>query len=72
MKLTETASGIVKDGKLDLQRLDAGSFSEGPKPPDKVSGSMSENKLNLSFEPLPTNTADGFSMSGKLEAVKNR
>ena len=71
MKLTETASGIVKDGKLDLQRLDAGSFSEGPKPPDKVSGSISENKLNLSFEPLPTNTADGFSMSGKLEAVKN-
>ncbi len=72
MKLTEAASGILKDGKIELSRLDAGSFSEGPKPPVKVSGSLSENKLNLTFEPLPTNTADGFSMSGKLEAVKNR
>ena len=71
MKLTETASGILKDGKTELMRLDAGSFSEGPKPPNKVSGSMSENKLILTFEPLPTNVADGFSMSGKLEAVKN-
>jgi hypothetical protein len=71
MKLTETASGILKDGKIELSRLDAGSFSEGPKPPVKVSGSIDENKLNLTFEPLPTNTADGFSMSGKLEAVKN-
>lgn len=71
MKLTETASGILKDGKIELSRLDAGSFSEGPKPPDKVSGSMSENKLNLTFEPLPTNVADGFSMNGKLEAIKD-
>ncbi|CAN5814650.1 hypothetical protein BH20ACI4_BH20ACI4_14760 [soil metagenome] len=70
MKLTETASGILKDGKIELMRLDAGSFSEGPKPPDKVSGTMNENKLNLTFEPLPTNVADGFSMNGKLEAVK--
>lgn len=72
MKLTETASGILKDGKIELYRLDAGSFSEGPKPPVKVSGSMSDDKLNLTFEPLPTNVADGFSMSGKLEAVKNK
>ena len=49
MKLTETASGTLKNGKIELQRLDAGSFSEGPKPPDKVSGSIIENKLNLNF-----------------------
>lgn len=72
MKLTETASGTLKDGKIELKRLDAGSFSEGPKPPDKISGSLNENKLSLTFEPLPTNVADGFSMSGKLEAVKNK
>ncbi len=71
MKLTETASGTLKNGKVELQRLDAGSFSEGPKPPDKVSGSINENRLNLIFEPLPTNVADGFSFEGKLEAVKN-
>ena len=71
MKLTETASGSVRDGKIELLRLDAGSFSEGPKPPVRISGSMTENKLNLTFEPLPTNVADGFSMNGKLEAVKN-
>ena len=71
MKLTETASGILKDGKIELSRLDAGSFSEGPKPPVKVSGSIDENKLNLTFEPLPTNVADGFSMNGKLEAVND-
>ena len=71
MNLSETASGTLRNGKLALPRLDAGSFSEGPKPPVKVSGSINENKLNLTFEPLPTNTADGFSMSGKLEAIKN-
>lgn len=71
MKLTETASGTLKDGKIELSRLDAGSFSEGPKPPDKVSGSINENKLNLIFEPLPTNVADGFSLEGKLEAIKD-
>lgn len=71
MNLTETASGILKDGKLELLRLDAGSFSENPKPPVKVSGSINENKLSLIFEPLPTNVADGFSFEGKLEAVKD-
>lgn len=70
MKLTETASGILKDGKIELSRLDAGSFSENPKPPVKISGSLNENNLDLIFEPLPTDVADGFSFGGKLEAVK--
>lgn len=71
MRLIETASGILKDGKIELLRLDAGSFSENPKPPVKVSGSLNENKMSLIFEPLPTDVADGFSFGGKLEAVKN-
>ncbi len=70
MKLTETASGYLKDGKLNLARLDAGSFSEGPKPPLKVSGTMTDGKLILNFEPFPANVPDGFQARGKLEAVK--
>ena len=70
MKLTETASGYLKDGKLNLARLDAGSFSEGPKPPLKVSGTLTNGKLILNFEPLPATAADGFQARGKLEAVK--
>jgi len=70
MRLTETASGVMKEGKINLERLDAGSFSEGPKPPLKVSGTLSGGKLSLMFEPLPTKIADGFQASGKIEAVK--
>ncbi len=69
-KIWETASGTFKDNKIDLARLNAGSFSENPKPPVKVSGTLSENKLNLKFEPLPTTIADGFSVSGTIEALK--
>lgn len=72
MKLTEMASGYLKDGKLSLARLDAGSFSEGPKPPLKVAGTMKDGKLILNFEPLPANIPDGFQARGKVEAVKIR
>jgi len=70
MRLAETASGVMKEGKINLARLDAGSFSEGPKPPLKVSGTLTGGKLSLIFEPLPTNVADGFQASGKIEASK--
>lgn len=71
MKLAETASGTIKDGKINLARLDAGSFSEGPRPPDKVWGTIANEKLSLNFEPLPTYVSDGFSLRGRLEAVKS-
>jgi hypothetical protein len=70
MKLDGVASGIVRNGKIDLAQLNAGSFSEGPKPPVKVSGTMADSKLALTFEPLPTKAADGFQVGGKLEALK--
>jgi len=70
MKLTETASGVIKNGKIDLARLDAGSFSSGPKPPLKVLGTISDDVISLTFEPLPTVVADGFQVGGKVEAVK--
>lgn len=69
-KLTETASGTLIKGKINLARLDAGSFSEGPKPPVSVAGNLADNKLALTFEPLPTNVADGFEARGKVDAVK--
>ena len=72
MKLTEIASGLIKDGAVELLRLDAGSFSEGPKPPLKVSGEIKADKLSLIFESLPTIVADGFQVGGKVEAVKIR
>ncbi|HLM01939.1 MAG TPA: protease complex subunit PrcB family protein [Pyrinomonadaceae bacterium] len=70
MTLAETASGSLKDGKIDLARLDAGAFSENPKPPVNVSGTISDTKLSLRFEPNPTNVADGFEARGTVEAVK--
>lgn len=69
-RLTEAASGWIKNGKIELARLDAGSFSSGPKPPLKVSGMLSDDKISLTFKPLPAVAADGFQTSGKLEAVK--
>lgn len=72
MKLTETASGVLSGGRLEISRLDAGSFSEGPKPPVKVSGTIANDSLELSFEPLPSNVADGFQVRGKLKAVRNK
>jgi hypothetical protein len=69
-KLSEATSGLIKDGKIDLARLGAGSFSENPKPSLKVSGTTANNKLLLVFEPLPSRIADGFQARGKIEAVK--
>jgi len=72
MKLADTASGSVKGGKIELARLGAGNFSENPKPPLKVSGTMTNGKLSLVFEPLPSRIADGFQARGKVEAVKTK
>lgn len=69
-KLAEIASGTIKNGKIGIARLDVGSFSEGPKPPDKISGALTNDKLSLTFEPLPTFVSDGFSARGRLEAVR--
>ncbi len=69
-KLTETVSGTIKEGKVEIARLNVGGFSEGPKPPDKVSGTLANDKLSLIFEPLPAIARDGFSAGGKIEGFK--
>jgi hypothetical protein len=68
--LSEAASGLMKDSKIDLTQIDAGNFSVNPKPLLKVSGTIANNKLALVFEPLPSHISDGFQARGKIEAVK--
>jgi hypothetical protein len=72
LKLTEAASGVIKNGAVDLARLNAGSFAEGPKAPLKVSGTISNNKLSVTLTPLPLNVPDSFQVSGKIEAIKSK
>jgi len=67
-KITEIISGILKGDSLELDRLDAGTFSENPKPPFRVSGKITDATLALNFEPAATNVADGFHARGKLQA----
>lgn len=71
-KLSGAASGTYKKGKIDLSRLDGGSFSEAPKPPVKVSGKLTQTKLTLAFESLPSTVADAYQLGGNLEAVKTK
>lgn len=69
-KISETVSGVIKEGGLEIARLDAGSFAEMPHPPLKVTGTATDEKLALKFESLAPTVADGFTTGGKLEASK--
>ncbi len=71
-KLNEIASGNLKSGKADLSRLEAGNFLDRPHPPLIVSGTISAEKLVLTFEPGKRDYVvnDGFEGRGKLEAEK--
>ncbi len=69
-RLSEMASGVLKKGKIELARLDAGSFSDSPRPPFEVKGTLKSKILSLNFEPLPTNVADGYAGKGSLEAIR--
>lgn len=71
-RLFEMASGTLKNGKIELARLDPGSFSERPRPPFEVEGTLKSKGLSLSFEPLATNVADGFAGKGSLTAIRMR
>ncbi len=74
LKLSETVSGIINAGNVEIARLDAGTFAEIPRSALKVSGTIipASDKLLLVFEPLPATIADGFSVTGKLEAEKKQ
>lgn len=67
-KMFDAASGFVENGKINIARIDAGTLVASPRPPLAANGEISDTKLNLTFEPLPTNTADGFEGRGTLEA----
>jgi hypothetical protein len=72
LRLAETSSGSLKNEAFSLARLDAGTFSENPKPPMGVTGRLSGTKLTLTFRPLPDNVSDGFTAGGSIEAEEVR
>ena len=67
-QLTETASGVVKDGSIQLARFGAGNFADDS--PLKASGTLSADKISLFFESLSSGVKDKFQTSGKIQAVK--
>lgn len=71
-KLSDISSGVVKEQNLIITRMDAGNFAEMPRPPLKVFGKVTADKLSLTFESFPPTVADGYMTRGKIEAVKNK
>ena len=71
-RLMESVSGIIKNGKLEFSRLDAGNFVNNPRPPFGISGTISGRNLFLNFKSQRVRFADGFTGSGKIGAIKVR
>lgn len=70
--LRTTATGLARDGAgFQLPRLDSGSLVDHPEGGLRAEGAFANGggRLTLTFKPLPSNVADGFQGSGKLEAV---
>lgn len=72
-KTNDIASGSLSNGKINLPRLEAMALIEQPHPPFVVSGTISNDKLSLSFEKGKRSfiVNDGYEGSGKLDAVKD-
>ena len=71
-QMSDTATGRVENGEINLPRVDVGDFAENPRPPVIASGKITDKNLSLNFEPLPTNVNDGFSGKGNLTAVLSK
>ncbi len=69
-RLSDTASGLIRDRVIRIPRIDAGSFSDSPHPPLAVVGTFSAAKMSMILSPHETNIADGYRGSGRLKAVK--
>ena len=70
--LQTLATGVAGDGgNFSLPRLGSGTLVDPPNGGLRAAGQLSDadNKLSLTFEPLPHNVSDGFAGSGKLDAV---
>jgi hypothetical protein len=68
--LSDIVSGTLKKENLKLERVDAGTFADRPRPPFAVMGNLRGKVLALSFEPLPSNVSDGYQGRGSLEAIR--
>lgn len=73
LMLREVATGVVdSSGKVTIKRMESGTFVPIPHPGLQANGKFegnAESKLWLTFSALPTNIADGYGGSGKLEAT---
>jgi len=70
LKMDEIASGQITGNNLILERVDPGSLIATPRPALKATGTFDGNKISLSFDPLRSIYSDGYSGTGKFEAVK--
>lgn len=71
IKIFETVSGKIENGKIYLNRVDPNNFSELPRPMMKAFGTFSEKNISLKFEPNPTIiVSDGFEAEGFIEATR--
>ncbi len=67
----EVATGVVQtSGQLVINRMSADLLANQPNPGLKAMGAFTEaeSKLSLTFDPLPTVTADGYLGRGSVEA----
>jgi hypothetical protein len=67
--LRSTATGVVKDGALTLERINHGSLLDPPSGELKVSGKFLEkNRLSLALISQPINVSESYSGRGTIEA----
>lgn len=71
-KLNEMASGAFDGEKINIARLEAGNFIDGPHPPLMASGILAKEKISLTFESGKSDytVRDGFTGSGIIEAAE--
>ena len=68
-RLSDIASGTLKNGRISIVRLDSGNFVDLPRPPFGVTGNLKDKVLSLNFNSRPTPFADGFVGTGTVSAT---
>ncbi|MGI8494249.1 MAG: protease complex subunit PrcB family protein [Pyrinomonadaceae bacterium] len=71
-KLSSVASGVLKEGIVEITKMEAGNLAEMPRPPLKALGKVESSKISFTFESFPPTVADGFTTRGNVEAVRNK
>lgn len=67
--LRSSATGVIKDGAITIERMTHGSLLDPPSAELKVSGKLPEkNRLSLELASLPINIPESYSGRGTIEA----